>query len=133
MSTPNINCILQAVVAATNNLLSPQPQIVNFDFGNPTLGAKLLEFIPYFMAFTTPGTAVALPIVPSFVLMVQNLSATANIQVAVTPGGSGQAVFPIGPQGLFIYMDPTETTAGITAATIIGVGGSVPTMLLVGG
>lgn len=136
MSTPNINCILQAVVAITNNLVSPPPQIATFDFGNPTLGAKVIFFEPYLQAAPLPtGTTITLPLASVFVLMIQNLNPVggAGLNLSFTPSGQPTTNMNLGPTGIFIFIDPTETGVPITFLAVGGVGGVVPAMILAGG
>lgn len=131
MATPNLNCILQAVLAVQNNLISPTPQIATVDLGNPTYPGKVFFYEPFFQA-TTGGSAVPIP--PSFsnvfLVIIQNISPTANIQVQVTPQGQSQTTFSYGPSGAFIYIDPAGI-GGISALTVVGVGGTVPVSVVV--
>ena len=111
MSTPNINCILQAVIAAQNNLLSPSPQIATFDFGNPTYPATSMFFEPYFLA-TNSYVPPSLPGATIWGLAVQNTSASANLGISYTPSGATTQSINLGPGALFIYWDPSKPTTG---------------------
>jgi hypothetical protein len=130
MPTPNVNLILQAVLAATNNLLSPAPQIATFNLGNPTLGATQFFYEPYFQALVG-GSAVSLPATKIFAIIVQNLSPTAVLSVTHTPFGAAASTSTLGPNGVCIFFDPLETGGGFSALTLTGVGGTVPAAVLV--
>ena len=86
MATPNVQVILQSILTATNNLVSPAPYIANFDFQNPTLNANTIFYDPYFQA-TGGGASVSLPASKVFLLAVQNLStgAAPSLCDQVTP------------------------------------------------
>lgn len=136
MPTPNIQIILQAIAAVTNNLLSNAPQIITFDFNSPTLpsGAGLgtgVYYEPYFQAASI-GSAVSLPAASVFAILVQNLSLTANLTITYTPTGGAAASVTLGPSGMFILFDPSETGTGFSALTLTGVGGTVSAAVLVG-
>lgn len=135
MSTPNINCILQALAVVTDQNLPNLPQIVNFDFQNPTLssgvgtGGRAAFWDPYFQA-GTGVTVVPLPAVNIFGLFVQNKSATSNLIINYTPSGGAATPITVGPGGLVIVFDPSEAGQGITAVALSGVGGIVPASVL---
>jgi hypothetical protein len=131
MPTPNIQVVLQAILSATDNLISPPPYIANFDFGNPTLGATNIFFDPYFQALAG-GSAVALPAAKVFLIAVKNQSATAVLTVTVTPFGGAASSVNLGVGGAYIVIDPAETGTGFSALTLTGVGGTVPAMVLAG-
>ena len=143
MSTPNINCILQALAVVTDQNATNFPQIASFDFQNPTLpssGAPAgsgsgVFWEPYFQA-TVGGTSVPFPAGPggitkAYGLFVQNKSATATITVTYTPFGGGPTSIVIGPGGLVIIFDPSEAGTGISSAVIAGTGGTVAASVLV--
>jgi hypothetical protein len=134
--TPNLNIILQAVIAIMNNQVSPTVQIGTFDFGNPTLpsgatGGTAFFFEPYFQC-PIAGSNVLFPISPAYLIAVQNLSPTANLQIQHTPNGSVSNTAIYGPGGVFIAFDPKESGSGFTILTLTGIGGTVPAMVLVG-
>ena len=131
MTTPNTNVELQAIVTASNNLITPPPYIANFDFGNPTLGATSYFQEPYFQA-TTGGVAVALPASPVFFILIQNLHATAILRVTVTPTGQAASASTCGPGGVVIFFDPLEIGGGFTALTLTGLSVTVPAFVMVG-
>jgi hypothetical protein len=131
MATPNINLIFQALLVATNNLISPPPQIMSFDFGNPTLGATQSYYDSYLQA-SEAGTVINLPASPCFAAFVQNLSPTAVLKVTVTPNGNSPTQFFLGPGGVWLMFDPSETSGGgITALTLTGAAAIVPAAVLV--
>lgn len=141
MSTPNINCILQAVVAAQNNLITPTPQIVNYDFGSPTFAANALFFEPYLQSGAAPITP-TLPASTIFGLLVQNIGSSGNVQVTYNPTGFGSTNIILGPGSAnvpgdaLIYFAPSKnSSAGINFVQIQGpaVGSPVPIMLLMVG
>lgn len=121
MATPNVQVILQSILTATNNLVSPAPYIANFDFQNPTLNANTIFYDPYFQA-TGGGASVALPASKVFLLAVQNLSTGAALTVTVTPFGGAASPIILGPGGVYIYFDPSETGQGISTVTLTGSG-----------
>ena len=121
MATPNVVVILQSILTATNNLISPAPTIANFDFQNPTMNAAGIFFDPFFQA-TAGGAAVPLPASKIFLLAVQNLSANLNLTVTVTPFGGAASPVILGQNGIYIYFDPNETGQGISAVTLTGTG-----------
>lgn len=124
MSTPNVQVILQSILTATNNLVSPAPYIANFDFQNPTLNGSSIFFDPFFQA-TGGGAAVSLPAAKVFLVAVQNLSPVSpatNLTVTVTPFGGAASPIVLGPGGVYIYFDPTEAGQGISAVTLTGTG-----------
>lgn len=121
MSTPNVNVILQAILTATNNLVSPAPYIANFDFQNPTLNASGIFFDPFFQA-TGGGAAVPLPTGKVFLVAVQNLSSNLNLTVTVTPFGGAASPLTLGQNGVYIYFDTSGTGQGISAVTLTGNG-----------
>lgn len=139
MSTPNINCILQAVLAAQNNLISPPPQIATFDFGNPTFPAAGLIFEPYFQV----GTSVIVPSLPAsplYALLVQNLSLTASVNLSVTPNGSSITTVVLGPGtstvpgDLFFYWSPSKiNTGGLTLVELQASANGTPVALIMAG
>jgi hypothetical protein len=131
MSTPNINCILQAVIAVTNNQLSPQPQIANVDLGNPTIGATQIISETYLQAIAA-GITIPLPNPTNFAI-VQNLAASGLIRVVYTPSGQPQTFINLGPQGVFIYFDPSGTGTAVTQLIVGGIGSTLPCLVLVGG
>ena len=131
MATPNMLVILQGIVTLTNNLVSPAPYIANFDLQNPTLNATTVFYDPYFQA-TTGGVSVPLPAAKVFGLIIQNLSTTNNLTIDVTPFGGSLDPITLGPGGVFIYFDPTETGQGISAVTLLGVGATVSAFVLAG-
>jgi hypothetical protein len=135
VSTPNINCILQALAVVTDQNTTNFPQIASFDFQNPTLpsaatGGTGVYWEPYFQA-TVGGVVVPLPAAKIFGLLIKNLSATSNLTVQYTPAAGLPAPVTVGPGGVFIYFDPSEAGQGITAATLFGVGGTVSASVLV--
>lgn len=136
MPTPNVNLILQAVVALQNNLISPAPQIAKMDFGNPTMGGTnsvggtQFFYEPYFQALVG-GVAVTLPAAKIFAIFVQNLSPTGVLQVTFTPFGGAPCPVNYGPNGLCILFDPLETGTGFSGLTLAGVGGTIPASVLV--
>lgn len=136
MPTPNVQIILQSVIAVMNNLVSPAKQIITLDFGNPTLpnastGGTAVFYDPYFQALAG-GSVVSLPASPVFVIAVQNTSLTANLQVTHTPFGAAASTSLYGPGGVCILFDPSEAGGGFSALTLTGVGGTVPAIVLVG-
>jgi hypothetical protein len=133
--TPNIQVILQTAVAVMNNLVSPQVQVVNLDLGNPTLpnagvGGTAVFYDPYFQAIVA-GSTVAMPAAKVFGIFVQNLSSTASLTVEVTPFGGVAQFVNYGPGGVCILFDPSEAGTGFSGLTLLGVGGTVPAMVLV--
>lgn len=131
MPGTNISLILQTILAATNNNASNAPQVVNFDFANPTLTGTDFYYNPYVQA-TTGGVSIPLPASPVFAILVQNKSASGTLQVAYTPTGASSTISTIGPNGCIILFDPLETGGGWTALTLTGVGGTQPAAVLVG-
>ncbi len=131
MPTPNALIELQAILTASNNLVAPPPYIANFDFGNPTLGATSYYQEPYFQA-VSGGSAVPLPFAKVYFIIVQNLSATASLQVTHTPFGSSASSTIYGPGGLCILFDTSETGQGFSALTLTGQGGTVQAFVMVG-
>jgi hypothetical protein len=131
MATPNMNVVLQGILTASNNLVTPPPYIANLDLGNPTMGALVLFSDPYFQALTT-GSAVSLPTAIVFLILVQNLSTGSVLQVTVTPNSGAAATYQIGPQGVFCVYDPTKVGIGYTALTLMGIGFTIPAMVVVG-
>jgi len=131
MATPNIEVILQGILTATNNQLSPPPYIANFDFQNPTLGATSIIYDPFFQALVG-GSAVSLPAAKVFLIVVQNLSTTANLSVTHTPFGGSASTAVYGPGGVCVLFDPTEEGGGFSALTLTGVGGTVPAFVMAG-
>ena len=131
MSTPNINCILQTVLAIQNNQLSPAPQITTVDLGNPTLNGTQFFYEQYIQA-TVGGTGQGMPGPGgiAYLVIVQNLSPTASMNVQFTPVGGVQTIIKTGPGGVFIYCDPQEQ-GGINQISIFGLGGTVPALMLV--
>jgi hypothetical protein len=131
MPGTNISLILQTILAATNNLASNAPQVVNFDFANPTLIGTDFYYNPFVQAPTT-GQAITLPASPVFAILVQNQSTSGILQVAYTPTGQASTISTIGPAGVVILFDPLETGGGWTALTLTGIGGTIPAAVLVG-
>ena len=134
MSTPNINCILQAIVVVTDQKASNFPQIASFDFQNPSLpsganGGTVVYWEPYFQA-STIGSSVPLPAQITYGLFIRNLSLTANVNLTYTPAASVPTTIFLGPGGVFVYFDPSEAGTGITAITLTGVGGIVSLSIL---
>lgn len=129
MATPNIQVILQGILVATNNLVSPAPYIANFDFQNPTLNATSMFYDPFFQSLAG-GSAVSLPAGKVFLVAVQNLSTTVNLTVTVTPFGGAASPIILGPAGVYVYFDPTETGQGISALTLTGAGSTVPAFVM---
>jgi hypothetical protein len=130
---PNLQVIMQSIVAVTNALVTNAPQIQTLDFQNPTMNGTTVFFDPYLQA-TTSGTVVTLPLLPSgkvYGLFVQNLSATNNLQIIYTPFGLGIASFQVGPNGVFVIFDPSESGSGFSNLTVQGIGGAVSAMVLV--
>lgn len=121
MATPNVQVILQSILTATNNLVSPAPYIANFDFQNPTLNASTIFYDPYFQALGG-GASVSLPAGKVFLLAVQNLATNAPLTVTVTPFGGAASPIILGPGGVYIYFDPTEMGQGISSVTLTGSG-----------
>lgn len=131
MSTPNINCILQAVLAVQNNLISPTPQIVTIDLGNPTLNGTVFFYEQYIQATTTGvGQGMPGPGGIAYLAVVQNLSTTSNLTITVIPNGGVQNILTLGPGGVWIYCDPKEV-GGISGLTLTGVGATVPALIMV--
>jgi len=126
----NINLILQAVLAMTDNLQSPSPQIGSFDLGNPTMLATQFFYEPYFQALVG-GSAVALPATTVFAIFILNKSTSAILSVTHTPTGGAASTATYGPGGTCILFDPPETGGGFMALTLTGVGGTVPAAVLV--
>jgi len=131
MSTPNINVELQAILTATNNLITPPPYIANFDFGNQTLGATSYYQEPFFQALVG-GSAVPLPAAKVFFIAVQNLSTASVLQVTHTPFGAAASTCSVGPGGMVIFFDPLETGGGFSALTLTGIGGTVSAFVMAG-
>ena len=129
MATPNIQVILQGILTATNNLVSPAPYIANFDFQNPTLNATSMFYDPFFQA-TVGGVAVSLPAAEVFLVAVQNLDVVHNLTVTVTPFGGAASPITLGPGGVYVYFDPTETGQGISAVTLTGITATVPAFVM---
>ena len=131
MSTPNINCILQAVLAVQNNLLSPPPQISTIDLGNPTFNGTVAFYEQYVQVPTTGYTqAMPGPSAIAYAAVVQNLSPTGNLTISVGPVGGIVNTATLGPQGLWIYFDPAKV-GGITGLLLAGVGSTVPALIWV--
>ena len=135
MATPNINVVLQSIIAVTNNLITPAPQIINFDFQNPTMpstgtGGTVAYFDPYFQALTG-GSAVNLPVAKVFALAVQNIASAGLLTVSYTPFGGSATSINIGPNGVLLLFDPAESGTGISAVTLTGNGGTIPAAVLV--
>ena len=105
MPTPNLIVTLQAILSATNNLVSPPPYIANWDFGNPTLGATTFYQDPYFQALVG-GSSVPLPLLGGkvFLIAVQNLSPSAILQVTHTPFGAAASTCSVGPNGVVTFL-----------------------------
>jgi hypothetical protein len=129
VATPNIQAILQGILTRTDNTQSPSPYVVNLDFQNPTLNATKDYFDGFFQALTT-GSNVPLGIgggALTFCIIVINRSLTNNLQITVTPtGGAAAIVGTIGPGGVFVLFDTTESGLGWTTLTLTGVGATVP-------
>ena len=129
MPTPNVNIILQAIVAVTNNLLSNAPQIVNFDFGNPTLGGTAAYYEPYFQATTSP-VAVPLPSAKNFGVFIVN-QGPGNVTVSYLPFGGVSTSLMLGPGGVFVAFDPSEAGQGISGLSLTGIGSTQSCSVLV--
>ena len=130
MPTPNLNVILQGIIAVQNNLAPNSPQITTLDLQNPTFGGTAVFFDPYFQA--TIGLApVTLPASRVFGIVVQNLSTTNPLQVIYTPYLLPQVSTTFGPGGVFISFDPAETGTGYTSLILSGISVTVPAMVLV--
>jgi hypothetical protein len=124
MATPNINVILQAIAVVTNQLVANAPQIVSFDFANPTMpsgssGGTAAYYEPYFQA-ATGGSVVNLPAAKVFGVFVQQLG-TGVLNVSYTPFGGVSTTIGLATNGVFIYFDPSEAGQGISALTLTGV------------
>lgn len=140
MSTPNINCILQAIAVVTDQNSPNFPPIATLDFQNPTLpiagvaGGTDSFFDPYFQA-SVAGTSVPFPVVggvtKAFGLFVLNKSTAGTLAVNYTPFGGVLASIIVGPRGLVIIFDPSEAGSGIASATLAGIGATVPASVLV--
>jgi hypothetical protein len=133
MPTPNIQLILQAQLTGTNNLLSPAPQIIQIDMANPTLGATVANYDPYFQA-AIAGSSVPFPggITTVWVAYVRNLSSTANVNVGITTPASGTvSTSVLLPGGVFLIFNPAESAGGVNSLLLTGVGGVVPCEVLV--
>jgi hypothetical protein len=127
---PNIQAILQGILTATDSTQSPAPFIVNLDFQNPTLNATTDYYDGFFQALTT-GSIVPLGVgggALSFCIIVINRSTTPNnLQIELTPtGGASALAGTIGPGGVFVAFDPTESGLGWTALKLTGLGATVP-------
>lgn len=131
MATPNLNVVLQGVLTASNNLVTPPPYLINFDLQNPSMGALVLFSDPYFQALAG-GSAVSLPAAIVSLILVQNLSPGSVLKVTCTPNTGSPATYQIGPQGVFCLYDPTKAGVGFTALTLQGIGFTVPAMVVVG-
>jgi hypothetical protein len=133
MSTPNIQAILQANLSATNNLRTPPPYIVNFDFANPTFAATTLFYEPYFLASTT-GSAVQLPATTCYLLAVLNLSSSISLGVTITPTLQPVTTFVLGPGDPLIIMNPSKAvgTGFTTLLLSAGTSPNCPCMLCIG-
>jgi hypothetical protein len=136
MPTPNLQIILQSVIAVMNNLVSPATQVITLDFGNPTLpnagvGGTTVFYDPYFSCLSG-GSAVNLPAAKVFCIAIQNLSTTVNLQVTHTPFGGAASSVSYGPGGVCILFDPSEAGTGFSALTLTGAGSTVPAMVLAG-
>jgi len=136
MATPNISVIFQAIAVVTNQLVANAPQIINFDFANPTLpsgatGGIAAYYEPYFQA-GVGGSVVNLPATKIFGLFVQNISTSTGIlTVAYTPFGGASTSINIGPSGTVIVFDPSESGTGISAVTLTGISSTQPAAVLV--
>jgi hypothetical protein len=125
---PNLIAQLQAILTVQNNLVSPPPYITNFDFQNPTQNATSSFFDSFFQA-TSAGVTVPLPAAAVSCLMVQNLHASAIVNVEYTPFGGTITTLGIGPQGVFIFYDPLGAAPGISALILNGIAVTVPCMV----
>jgi len=132
MANPStMDVIFQALAAVTNNQAQGAPFIVNWDFGTPTLAAGVIFYDGYFQA-TTSGATVPLPEPTVFAVFIQNLSATLNLTLNITPGVGGSATTTnLGPNGLWVLLDPPEVGFGVTSIVLTGNTATVPAMVLV--
>lgn len=119
MSTPNINCILQAIAVVLDQNNSNFPQLVNFDLLNPTLPGTVSYFDPYFQAPLT-GKVVPLPAATVFGLVLQNKDPTNILTISFTIPPAEVVSQNLGIGGVFIYFDPAKTGGGISAMTLTG-------------
>lgn len=135
MSTPNLNVLLQTVLSIQNNLAPNAPQIAYFDFGTLTMGATCVLSEPYLQAVPTVGTSIQFPQPIVYLIAVQNLGPTGSqLVVTVTPQFNPSATFILGPTGLCILFDTTESGAGFTALNLrSGTATTIPAMVIVGG
>jgi hypothetical protein len=134
MPTPNIQIQLSGNLTLQNILGGGVQQVVNQNFGNPTLQGTWGDYSAYFQAATSPGSVYNLTGQVVFIVFVQNLHATASLQVSYENEGSSTVMTTtIGPGGIFLYFTPGENAGtGIQALTLIGLGSVVPAYVLVG-
>jgi hypothetical protein len=130
----NINVILQAIAVVTNQLAANAPQIVNFDFGNPTMpsagtGGTSSYYEPFFQAITSP-TAVPFPGTKIFGIFILN-QGSGNVTVSYLPTLGVSTSITLGPGGVFIYFNPSEAGQGVTGLSLTGVGGTQSCSVLV--
>jgi hypothetical protein len=76
------------------------------------------------------GVSVSLPAAKVFLVAVQNLDVVHNLIVTVTPFGGASSPITLGPGGVYVYFDPTETGQGISAVTLTGITATVPAFVM---
>lgn len=120
----NINVMLNGaaiqVLDLTTNLFR-----INSNVGQITLAATASFYDAYLQVATTPGTTLALPATPSYVVYVNNLSSLYTLTVQLTVNGGTQISVgnsPVLPPGsVFMYWSSTESYGGgISGVTLIG-------------
>lgn len=83
--------------------------------------------------FGTSPTTVTLPISPTQIVYIANLSQTATVTVTWTPtGGSSATVTVLQPLAALLSME-SNTTSGITALSITASGANTPVDYLLAG
>lgn len=122
---PNLSCLLNATITATDTTLSPSPTIIIRNLNNPTLAAITTYYEPFFQA-SNLGSVVNLPAATCFIAYVKNLDGAALLTVAWTAvGAAGSSTMILVPGGVFIYFQPSEANGGFTALTLTASAGTI--------
>lgn len=128
--SPNVQSILQGILTATDNTQSPAPYLINLDFQNPSMLSENFFYDTFLPAATSPGTVVNLgtgATPAAYMILVINRSAANNVQINIQPTGQSTVnAGTLGPGGVFLAMDPTQSSLGWTGLTLIGIGAVVP-------
>lgn len=120
---------LSGTLSVTDNLTGSVAlaKVLNFAFTGTTFGYDQT------LSVGTSPVAVALPVSPVQVVLVQNTSTTASVQVAWTPtGGSPQSTITLDPGAVILLIENT-TSNGITALSLTASAVSTPVSIVLAG